>query len=266
MNTRHTMDARELLHEGRLDEAIETESAEVRAHPGDPDRRALLADLLCIVGNFERADAQLDAIAKLLPGAAVAVALVRQLIRAETWRQQCFTEGRVPEFLERPDPRMQLHLSALLALREVDRESAATLLGQAEELRPVCPGVADGKAFDDFRDCDDLSAGLLEVLTSTGKYYWIPTERIRRLTLRPVEHARDLIWRRAGMEVTNGPEGEVFLPTIYAPAQEDRAARLGRLTTWTEAEPVLGTGLRTFLVGEDVATLMELNDVVFNAV
>ena len=32
----------------------------------------------------------------------------------------------------------------------------------------------NGTAFDDLRDVDDLLAGSIEVLTTTGKYYWIP--------------------------------------------------------------------------------------------
>jgi type VI secretion system protein ImpE len=117
--------------------------------------------------------------------------------------------------------------------------------------------------FEDFRDGDDLSAGLFEVLTSTGKYFWIPAERVTRIELHPVERARDLLWRRATMEVADGPEGEIFLPAIYAPTPEDPAARMGRLTSWSEEQPVRGSGLRTYLVGEEAATLLELTELVF---
>ncbi len=65
------------------------------------------------------------------------------------------------------------------------------------------------------------------------------------------------------MEVRDGPEGEVFLPAIYAPAPEDAEARLGRRTGWSDDEPVRGTGLRTFLVGEDPCPLMDIGVITF---
>lgn len=260
------MNAQDLFQAGRLDEAIEAMNAEVRASPADPDRRSFLADLLCIAGNFERADVQLEAISKVLPGAMAAIALTRQLVRAEQWRQQCFVEGRVPEFLGPPDERLQLHLRALMLLREGDPQGAADLARQAEELRRPQRGTHAGQAFEEFRDCDDSCASFFEVLTSTGKYYWIPMERVTRVELRPIERARDLIWRRAGMQVLGGPDGEVFLPAIYAPLPAQAEARLGRVTEWSEVEPVRGTGLRTFLVGEEPLTMRELGELEFEAV
>lgn len=259
----HTMNARDLYREGKIEEAIEAMNAEVRSHPADVDRRGFLCDLLCLVGNFDRADVQLEAISKQLPGAAVGVSLIRQLVRAEQWRQQCFVEGRSPKFLEKPGDRLQLHLRATVQLREGDVAGAAELLAQAEELREPLSGTHDGEPFDDFRDCDDVCASFFEVLTSTGKYYWIPMERVVRLEPRPLEHPRDLLWRRVGMQVEGGPDGEVYLPAIYAPAPAELPARTGRTTEWSEEEPIRGKGLRTFLVGEETASLLEIGELGF---
>ncbi|MBK9386850.1 MAG: tetratricopeptide repeat protein [Planctomycetes bacterium] len=252
------MNAQDLYRAGKLDEAIEALNGDVRKNPSDADARAFLADLLCLVGNFERADVQLDALAKILPGAMAAVALVRQLVRAEQWRQQCFLEGRLPELLGVPDERTKLHLKALALLRSGDAPAAAADLAHAEELRGSLRGNGQPGAFEDFRDADDLTSSFFEVLTSTGKYYWIPMERVARLELRPLERPRDLLWRRAAMQVSEGPEGEVYLPAIYAPAPKETAARLGRTTEWTESAPVRGIGARCFLVGEELRTLHEL--------
>ena len=93
------MTANDLYLQGKLDEAITAMNEEVRSKPADPDLRSFLADLLCIAGNFERADLQLDAITKVLPQSVPTISLTRQLVRAEQWRQQCFAEGRVPEFV-----------------------------------------------------------------------------------------------------------------------------------------------------------------------
>ena len=50
--------------------------------------------------------------------------------------------------------------------------------GRPKPERPVVAGRRDGTDFADFRDADDLWAGNFEVLTTTGKYFWIPTERV----------------------------------------------------------------------------------------
>src|SRR5262249_35872991 len=90
------------LKAGGLNQAMPLMNDEVRKNPSDIDRRGRLAELLCMAGNIDRADTILDAIVSLDAGAAVGVALFRQLVRAEQARQQFYSEGRLPEFLRRP--------------------------------------------------------------------------------------------------------------------------------------------------------------------
>ena len=113
-----------------------------------------------------------------------------------------------------------------------------------------------------MRDCDDLTAGVLEVLTSTGKYYWVPFENVAALEFEKAARPIDLVWRPAGLSVRGGPDGRVFVSMIYAShgLVQDNASRLGRSTDWVGAagEPVRGVGLRTLLAGEDALTLLEV--------
>ena len=53
-----------------------------------------------------------------------------------------------------------------------DVPGALRLLDQAAEQRPAVRGTVDGQPFSGLRDLDDLNASFMEVLTSTGKYYW----------------------------------------------------------------------------------------------
>ena len=100
-----------------------------------------------------------------------------------------------------------------------------------------------------MRDADDLLAGNFEVLTTTGKYFWIPTERVLTLEFHAPKRPRDLIWRRVSMSVDQGPDGDVYIPVIYA-ADETMTdlLRLGRETDWREDPdtPVRGIGQRLF--------------------
>ncbi|HWA61604.1 MAG TPA: type VI secretion system accessory protein TagJ, partial [Caulobacteraceae bacterium] len=236
----------DLLRDDRLDEAIELMNGEVRANPTDVNRRANLAELLCISGNLERADVILDAVGNLDPSTGVGVALFRQLVRAEQARRQFHTEGRAPEFLAKPDAVTELSLKAAVVARAGDLKAAADLVAERDALSASVSGVADGAAFDDFRDLDDILAGHLEVLTSTGKYFWVPLANVVAIELRPPERRRDLIWRRAHLAVNAGPDGEVFLPAIYVSPDPTPAQKLGHETDFTggDGEPIRGVGLR----------------------
>ena len=56
--------AKELFSEGRLDAAIETLGVELRSHPTDTQRRSFLFELLAFAGQYDRAEKQLDALAR----------------------------------------------------------------------------------------------------------------------------------------------------------------------------------------------------------
>jgi type VI secretion system protein ImpE len=260
-----TTDIGGLLDSAKLDEAIAAMNSNVRANPASVDLRAGLAELLCVSGNLERADTLLDAISELDPGAAIGVALFRQLVRGEQARQQFYADGRVPDFLAKPDALLELELRAAVALRTGGTDEASACLRERDAQRAPLAGVADGVPFDEFRDLDDLSATHLEVLTSTGKYFWVPLSSIVEIEFRKPERRRDLFWRRAHLSVIEGPDGEVFLPAIYASAESTPAQRLGHETAFV-GEPgraILGRGLRTFLVGEHSKTIHELGRVEF---
>jgi type VI secretion system protein ImpE len=259
------LSAKECFETGDLAGAIEAQNAEVRKNPGDIARRGFLAELLTFTGQLDRADKMLDVLSKQAPEAAMGISTFRQLVRGEQARQQCFGEGRVPEFLGEPPAHLQLYLRATVLLREGNAEEAVRVLTEAEATRPHPKGTCNGKPFDDLRDIDDLTAGFFEVITTTGKYYWVPIERVELADFRKPERARDIGWRRVHMIVADGTDGEVFMPTIYPAADMDLddRARLGRFTDWTGGDgmPVRGIGQRTFLVGEDSLPIMEIDKI-----
>lgn len=262
----------ELFQAGKLSEAIDAAIADVKASPSDTGIRYFLAELLCISGDLERADRQLDTLFQQADEKAIQVVLVRNLVRAEQARQQFYAEGRLPEFLFDIPDYLRLHLDASIALREGNHAEASSNLSKAEEQRPKPAGthVAEDDtetAFDDFRDLDDLMAPVLEVLTGSGKYYWLPIDRVRKIEFRAPKRPLDLLWRSVAMDVEDGPQGEVYLPAIYfGGEQTEEQLKLGRGTDWSEPDhgPVRGEGQRTFLCGENDMTIMQLHTLVFN--
>jgi type VI secretion system protein ImpE len=257
-----------LFRAGKLDDAVAAAQAALRKAPTDLNARVLLGELLAFTGNLERADVVLDAASAIDPTTALVSAEFRQLIRADIARRQLFRDGRVPELLADPTETQRLQLAALVALRAGDLTEAARQAEAAEATRPHVAGRHGDAAFDDFRDADDLLAGSFEVLTTTGKYFWIPTERVQTLEFHAPKRPRDLLWRRASMSVEDGPDGEVYLPVVYAADDvTSDALRLGRETDWREDDPgpVRGVGQRIFIVGEDAVPMMELGTFRFGA-
>ena len=258
-----------LFRAGKLAAAIEAANAAVRKSPADIAPRVLLAELLLFAGNLERADTLLSAAGDIEPQAAIVVAEFRQLLRAEMARRQLHRDGRLPEFLGEPTQALAATLEAFVALRAGDAAGGSAKAAEAERRRPRVRGAAGGAAFDDFRDVDDLTAGFFEVLTTTGKYFWIPTERVETVEFHPPKRARDLFWRRVSMSVRAGPDGDVYLPVTYVagdPALGDEY-RLGRATDWRQEGdgPVRGVGQRVFLAGDEPVSIMDMTTLAFEA-
>lgn len=257
-----------LFRAGRLADAVAAANAAVRKAPADLAPRVLLAELLLFAGNLERADVILDAGTIIDPQAAVVIAEFRQLVRADMARRQLRRDGRLPEFLGEPTEALAATLQAYVAQRAGDPPETAVLAAKAEALRPRVTGTVDGTAFDDFRDADDLHAGYFEVLTTTGKYFWIPAERVESISFEKPKRARDLYWRRVSMSVRGGPDGVVYMPAIYG--DDDTGLgdelRLGRATDWIEGPegPVRGVGQRMFLAGQDLVSVMDMTEIVFD--
>ncbi|WP_376099421.1 tetratricopeptide repeat protein [Roseomonas sp. CCTCC AB2023176] len=88
MSTTTTADA---LREGDLAAAVASAQAKVKAAPRDQEARWLLAEVLLLQGDADRADKMLDA--AVLDEPVPAVLEFRRLLRAEVARQQMWKEG-----------------------------------------------------------------------------------------------------------------------------------------------------------------------------
>jgi type VI secretion system protein ImpE len=250
-----------LIQEGRLEEGLAALQAEVKARPLDAEKRFELGELLVLLGEWTRADNQLDLVSTQEPSFGVLVALMRQLIRGEAARKEVFEQGRAPELVGEVSGEVAAALRRLLDLRD-PAVSAAEGPGDPAPLK----GFVDGRPFEGVRDLDDRVADVLEVLTSTGKYFWIPWTRVRSIELQKPTRLRDLVWRQADLDVADGPSGVVYIPATYAAPQADMTglSRLGRETTWVEEKGLTrGVGLRTLLIGDEDLSLSEFSALSF---
>ena len=241
------MNARELYQPGQLTEAVAAAIEDVKQNPHDAARRSFLCELLCFAGDLERGRQAARGDRPAAPRPTVGIALLPAADpRREGPAAVLPADGRVPEFIDGP-PRC-----AAEAVRGVDPAARRrttprprSLLAEAEEARPRCRARATATRFDDLRDLDDLTAAFFEVLTSTGKYSGSRSSRWNRSSSTLPRGRSICCGGRADMIVRGGPDGEVYLPTLYAGTRVGRrtigcawAAR----TDWTGAEIGRGCG------------------------
>ncbi len=262
------MRALELFNDGKLGEAIGAATAEVKSHPVDVSKRLILAELLCFIGEFEKADKHLETAFMQSPDLNLPTALGRQLIRAATARRKCFDDGAVPDMLAPADPIVEQQLKLWALHRAGDAHQVAESMERVQGYCDRTGGAADELTFIGFRDLDDSTAACLEVLTSTGKYYWVPWHRIESLVFEPVTRPRDLLWREAHILVREGPDAVVYVPVSYPATTVDDgdAAILGRETQWRESETGVTTGIgqRIFLIDDQEKAILDLEQIQFN--
>ena len=122
------MKAIDLLNSGDLQAALAEAKQVVRSSPGVAEARSLLCQLFCFDNDWERADKQLEILGQQHTDLMVGISLLRQLVRGEIARKRFYSEGGLPEVLEKPDETMNLHLRALLENREGNRDQAVALL------------------------------------------------------------------------------------------------------------------------------------------
>ncbi len=259
------MKAKEILETGQLSETIKEMTQEVKAHPADPHARTFLFELLCFSGELERAKNQLEALDAQAPQADLGIDFYRKMLKAEKVRQQLFSKGTIPKFLGPCPDHIQGHLDALLQLQEGHFSQAQALLTQAQERCPDVQGTIDGTTTSSFMDLDDLFAPLLEIIMQ-DQYYWVPFSHIRKVSITPPKHLRDLLWVPAQLETSESSLG-VMIPVLYPGSfqTEEELVKLGRVTDWKQQEGLtLGTGQHLFGINELDKGILEIREMTFS--
>jgi len=235
--------ANQLFHAGRLNEAVQALSVEVRNHPSDTKRRTFLFELLCFAGEYDRAEKQLDVLAEAGPNSEMGALLYRSALQAERTRQDLFQKKEYPK----PPGR-------------------ATPGGESTS------GALNGKPFQTITDGDARIGPRLEVFAG-GNYLWINFEHLASVQIQPPRRLRDLLWTpavvRAGPALKDTELGEVLLPVLspFAWQHSDEAVRLGRVTVWEEDESgtAVPIGQKMLLVDGEEFPLLEIRKLEFES-
>ena len=266
------MSVQSLIQDGKLTDAIAAATAEVKQSPMRPELRLVLAELVSLTGNIDRADTIVEAAKKLQNGQSAGLTMFRQLLRGEAARTQWLQEGRAPETRTLPTPDFANAVQAVVEFRAGQLAEAAKLVNSPAEAE-ACPGqltLTSGEThpFDLFRDLNDLTAPVAELISLTGKFFWVPWSDFIAIRFDPAKTLRDVLWRSVECAFTDGAVERYFMPSLYVgtASSEKDTLRLGQETDWNELGEGLmsGVGLRMFLAGDLTPTILEVAEVRFN--
>ncbi len=229
------MSSRELFQSGKLQEAIQALSVELRDNPTDAQRRTFLFELLCFAGDFDRARKHLEILAKENQKAGMGALLYEACMHADRTRQEVFEKKEYP----------------------------FAPVGQPKQ------GTINGQPFSEFEDADPRIGARLE-LFSAGAYLWIPLEHVESFELGEPKRLRDLLW--SPIIVKTGPSfdqkelGECLIPVLspFSFKHADDNVRLGRMTVWeSDNGDEIPFGQKMFLVDGEEISLLEVRKVEF---
>jgi len=256
--------AEDSLRAGDLTAALAQLQADIRQRPADPALRVFLAQLLVVLGQWDRASTQLTVVGELDALALPMVHLARTAIRCELFRREVFAGARSPLILGEPEPWIAQLVQALSLDAACRPADAADLRAMALEGAVAVPGSVDGRQFPWIADADTRLGPVLEVILN-GSYYWVPLSRIQHLKLEAPEDLRDLVWMPAQFTWANGGEAVGLVPVRYpgTELESDDALRLSRKTVWVEPAPDVfhGFGQRLLATDADEFALLDVRDI-----
>jgi type VI secretion system protein ImpE len=260
------MTAKELLQQGKLEEARDVLQKEIRANPTDGKLRVFLFQLLAVQGEWEKALTQLNVSADLDAGNLLMAEVCRPAIAAEALRAEIFSGKRSPLFLGEPAEWMSLLIEANKLANNGHSKEAAELREKAFESAPATSGSFNGEPFEWIADADQRFGPMLEAMVE-GKYYWIPLHRISKIEMEAPADLRDLIWSPVHFTWSTGTKAVGLLPVRYPETEKlgDSVAKLSRKTDWIDrAGSSIGIGQRLFTTDTNEHSILELRELVLN--
>jgi type VI secretion system protein ImpE len=229
------MNAKEFYQAGKIEDAVQVLAAELRNDPTNIRSRTFLFELLCFMGELDRAEKQLDILSDISKEAGMGTLIYRSAFQAERLRREMFNNKTFPQ-------------------------TAAEPTNQA---------ILNGAAVGSVEDADPRIGPRLEVYAA-GSYLWLPLAHIASIRMEAPKRVRDLIWIPAILKT--GPKcgglnlGEVMIPALtpFAFRHADNEVRLGRQTVWEESDGAIApAGQKLLLVDGEEIPILEVRSLEF---
>lgn len=237
-----------------LNDELSELQKQVRADASNPKLRIHLFQLLCVLGDWQRALSQLQVCAQLDAKALPMAQAYREAIRCESFRSEVFSGRRAPQIMGAPPAWLGLMIEALRLDGEADGAAAAAdLRARALDEAVPTPCSVNGVACEWLADGDSRLGPICEVIVN-GQYYWLPFESCSSIKIDPPTDLRDMVWVPAELTLPNQGKVPAFIPTRYpetAKTSVENADALRRCTAtqWVEhsAEVWFGLGQRMWM-------------------
>ncbi|MGH8219322.1 MAG: type VI secretion system accessory protein TagJ [Steroidobacteraceae bacterium] len=258
--------AEQAVRDADLQGALNRVQDEIRKAPADAELRVFLFQLLCVLGQWERALTQLNLAAELDPKALAMAQMYREAIRCELLRANVFAGRTSPMIFGEPQQWLALLIESLLTHTGGSAAHAEALRARAFDAAPASSGSIDGAPFEWLADADMRLGPVCEAVIN-GRYYWVPFENLARIDLEVPVDLRDLVWVPAHFQFTNGGESVGVIPSRYPGSEqaEDPHLRLARKTEWLEPSPDVFHGLGQRMLTSDAGDhpLLDVRNICF---
>ena len=257
--------AEQCLREGDPAAALARLQDEVRAKPSDAKLRVFLFQLLCVLGQWERALNQLAVASGLDAGTLAMAQTYGEAVRCEAVRREVFAGRKAPLVFGHPEQWLALLIESLLVAGQGEAERAERLRLAAFDEAPARAGTINDQPFEWIADADSRIGPVLEAVIN-GRYYWVPFTRLTQVTVEEPVDLRDVVWMPAHLQFENGGDTVALIPTRYpgSEASADGLLQLARKTIWEEvaADHHRGLGQRVLATDAVDVPLMDVRTVV----
>jgi type VI secretion system protein ImpE len=246
--------AEDFIKNGQISEALSALQKEVRNKPEDQRLRVFLFQINCVLGQFDKALNQLQAISSLSTETMMLAQIFQPVIACEMLRREVFAGKRTPLIFGEPMEWIGYSVQANEMAGKGQFAAAMELRDKAFEAAPTTSGKINGTAFSWIADADSRTGPVLEAIIDR-KYYWVPFARIQKIVIPAPSDLRDLVWTPAEFVWANGGAVSGHIPCRYPGTETstDDALRLARKTEWSEPVEGYSIGLGHRILATDAA-------------
>jgi len=262
---------RQWRHGDNLEAAIARAEQDVRTRPTDVHVRWFLFELLCVIGNWERALKQLQTCATMNPELDSTAQAMRGLIRAERQREDVFAGKQMPVPVVDLSEWMLDLARANAANAAGNHDEADTLRTRAMTAAPASGGQGNLGTFDWLADTDSRLGPVCEVIAA-GSYRWLAFADIQQMQVAAPARLLDLVWASADITLKPDTPLKAYLPVRYpgttgTTSGSGDALRMARETVWREVggAGVFAYGQKTWMSDQGDWPLLEVRELAFQA-
>lgn len=262
-------DLKQALDDGDLERAASLAIERVKNEPAEPGNRSMLFQLSAVLGDWDRAEKQLDMVGTLDAAALDFVQDYKAAIAAEHVRLKVISGKQSPSVMGEPPAWIAPMVEALRLDDKGEAAAAFDLRSSAMETATAVPGIVNDMAFDWIADADQRFGPVIECILN-GEYHWIPVENIAELAFEAPRDLRDLVWSVGIVTFSNGGSWPIMIPTRY-PCSDYRLSRnsahaLSRHTGWTvlHESHMMGIGQRMLATDTDDISLLDIRSLKLN--